>query len=372
MNHFFKVITLVCLLFSSLLTFGNPPNDDKFVVVLDAGHGGKDPGKVSHGYNEKDIALKIVLAIGKELEKDPKIKVVYTRKTDVFVELVERGRIANKANANLFVSVHCNAHTSSASGTETYVLGLHGNKKNFEVAKAENEVIFLEDNYETNYAGFDINAPEATINITIGQEENLSQSIEIAKMIQDKFTNTLKRKNRGVKQAAFVVLHQTIMPSVLIETGFITNTEERNFLKSTSGQSKISHAIVEAIYGYKTIIDENTGNVLISPHVPVTPVVATPEETLNTSNNAIIFKVQIASSSRDLPLKPENFNGLKTISQEKAGTIYRYFYGATNSYDRAKVLLKEAKKSSYNDAYIVAFRNGTKISVTEAIKSASN
>ncbi|GLB51761.1 N-acetylmuramoyl-L-alanine amidase [Neptunitalea chrysea] len=374
MNHLYKITALVIALLVGI-SFSHatpPPDDGKFVVVLDAGHGGEDPGKVSHGYNEKDIALKIVLAIGKELEKDPKIKVVYTRKTDVFVELVERGRIANKANADLFISVHCNAHNSNASGTETYVLGLHGNKKNFEVAKSENEVIFLEDNYKTNYAGFDINSPEATINITIGQEENLSQSIELAKYIQNKFTNALKRKNRGVKQAAFVVLHQTIMPSVLIETGFITNTEERNFLKSTNGQSKISHAIVEAIYTYKTMLEENTGSVLLDISAPVaTPITEINKEELP-SANGISFMVKIASSTRNLPLKPENFNGLSPISQEKSGTMYKYFYGETRSYDRAKVLLTQAKTAGFKDAYVVAYKNGEKISVANALKSASN
>lgn len=367
MKSYLKALLLI---FSTFLlvqktTATTPPKKDKFVVVLDAGHGGKDPGKVAHGYNEKDIALKIVLQIGKILEKDEKIKVVYTRTKDVFVELKERGKIANKADADLFVSVHCNAHDSNANGTETYVLGLHGNKRNFEVAKSENEVIYLEDDYETNYVGFDINSPETTIGLTILQEEFLDQSIALAKYIQENFTKTLSRKNRGVKQAAFVVLHQTFMPSVLIETGFITNTSERNFLKSSNGQYKISKAIVDAIYKYKKIVDENQAELInITSPIPATPVT---QEAAH-----IIFKVQIAASTNNLPLKPENFRGLSPISKEVSGSIYKYQYGETASYTEAKNLLQKAKQKGFKDAYLVAYKNGEKISVSEAAKSVAN
>ncbi|MDO9037781.1 MAG: N-acetylmuramoyl-L-alanine amidase, partial [Lutibacter sp.] len=178
----------------------------EFTVVLDAGHGGKDPGKVNHSHvKEKEIALKIVLQVGEILEKERNVKVVYTRKTDVFVELMERGRIANKADADLFVSIHCNAHNSQASGAETWVLGTHVNRQNFEVAKAENSVIFLEDNYEVKYKGFDPNSPDSVIGLTLMQEEYLDQSIQLASIIQDGFTNYLNRVDRGVKQAGFVV-----------------------------------------------------------------------------------------------------------------------------------------------------------------------
>ena len=196
---------------------------EKFTVVLDAGHGGHDPGNLGNGYLEKNIALKIVLEAGKLLEKDPDIKVIYTRKDDTFVDLYVRGEIANKAKADLFVSVHCDSHTSNAHGAGTFVLGLHANKQNFEIAKKENSVIYLEDNYETRYADYDINSPESVIGLTIMQEEFLDQSIMLAKMMQDNFAKKLKRNDRKVKQAGFIVLHQTFMPSVLIESGFLTN-----------------------------------------------------------------------------------------------------------------------------------------------------
>ena len=229
-------------------------NDNKpFIVVLDAGHGGKDPGRPTNfGYKEKDIALKIVLKIGENLKKHKNIKVIYTRKTDVFIELRQRAKIANKADADLFVSVHCNAHNSQAHGTETYVLGLGRNASNFRVAKQENEVIFYEDDYETNYEGFDPNSPETLIGLTLMQEDYLDQSILLARKIQDNFTNRLKRKNRGVKQAVFWVLHNTYMPSVLVETGFITNRKEGDYLNSVAGKNNISKSISDAILDYKS------------------------------------------------------------------------------------------------------------------------
>ena len=229
-TNFNWIFVFFCLFLFSKQSVIAQKND--FIVVLDAGHGGKDPGKVNSSHaKEKDIALSIVLKVGELLGKERNIKVVYTRTTDVFVDLWERGRIANKADADLFVSIHCNAHTSQAKGAETWVLGTHANRQNFEVAKAENSVILLEDNYHANYKGFNPNSPESVIGLTLMQEEYLDQSIQLASIVQDGLTNGLRRTNRGVKQAGFVVLHQTYMPSVLIETGFITNTEEGNLLR---------------------------------------------------------------------------------------------------------------------------------------------
>ena len=204
-----------------------------FVVVLDAGHGGHDSGNRGNGYYEKKIALTIALKIGAQLEKTPGIKVIYTRKKDVFVDLIERANIANKADADLFVSIHCDAFTSSrAFGAGTFVLGLHENERNFKVAQKENSVIFLEENYEQKYDGFDPNDPESVISLILMQETYLDQSINAASTIQKSFVNNLKRKDRTVKQAGFVVLKYTYMPSVLVETGFLTNSSEGAFLKN--------------------------------------------------------------------------------------------------------------------------------------------
>ena len=247
----------IILLFVLMLVFSNTSvsqtNSNPFIVVLDAGHGGKDPGRpTDFGYKEKDIALDIVLKIGNNLEKIEDIKVIYTRDKDVFIELRQRAKIANKADADLFVSVHCNAHNSQAYGTETYVLGLHRNDSNFRVAKLENEVIFLEDNFETNYEGFDPESPESLIGLTLMQEDYLDQSILLARYVQDNFTYKLKRKNRGVKQAGFWVLHNTYMPSILIETGFITNKSEGDYLNSQKGKIAVSKSISDAILNYKS------------------------------------------------------------------------------------------------------------------------
>ena len=237
------------------LQWVDPPNT--FVVVLDAGHGGHDPGNLGNGYQEKNIALQIVLQAGKELSQQKDIKVVYTRKDDSFVDLFARGEIANKANADLFVSVHCDSHSSDAQGAGTFVLGLHANKQNFEIAKKENSVIYLEDDYATRYSEYDINSPESIIGLTIMQEEFLEKSIELGKMMQSNFTRKLKRKDRQVKQAGFIVLHQTFMPSVLIETGFLTNKNEGAYLNSKKGQSDMGKAIAEAIIAYKETIVPN-------------------------------------------------------------------------------------------------------------------
>lgn len=336
---------------------------ESFTVVLDAGHGGKDPGKNSGKYNEKDIALNIVLQVGNKLKKNDNIKVNYTRNKDVFIGLKERGKMANDVNANLFVSVHCNAHHTQASGTETYVLGLHANKQNFEVAKQENSVIFLEDNYQEKYEGFDPNSPEAVIGLTLMQEEFLDESLLIASSIQNNFTNKLKRKNRGVKQAGFAVLHQTYMPSVLIETGFITNKEEGVFLNSKTGQEKIADAIYNAIIDYKKHLDENR---VVDIKPEVVPEIHTPE---NRIFNGVDFKVQIASSSKKLELKSYNFKGLKGVERLKVGKQYKYYYGKTSNYDEILKIQKQVKKGGYPSAFVIAYKDEKKISVADLLKA---
>jgi N-acetylmuramoyl-L-alanine amidase len=368
--------SLVFLLFFG--TFNEfAQNDNKpFIVVLDAGHGGKDPGRPTNfGYKEKDIALKIVLKIGENLKKHKNIKVIYTRKTDVFIELRQRAKIANKADADLFVSVHCNAHNSQAHGTETYVLGLGKNDSNFRVAKEENEVIFYEDDYETKYEGFDPNSPETLIGLTLMQEDYLDQSILLAQKIQDNFTNRLKRKNRGVKQAVFWVLHNTYMPSVLIETGFITNKTEGDYLNSVEGSSKISKSISDAILDYMSNLNTDT---FVQENTPPTEEVETTPETVKSvepnnspknSDASIVFKVQIAAGSKKLDTKSYNFNGLNDISRTKSKSIYRYFYGKTSSYDTATALKEEALNKGYKSAFIVAYKNDERIAIKTALKS---
>ncbi|WP_456463925.1 N-acetylmuramoyl-L-alanine amidase family protein [Lutibacter sp.] len=362
----------VFVFFSTFFSVTNSvlAQEKDFVVVLDAGHGGKDPGKVGYKkIKEKEIALKIVLQIGKLLEKEKGVKVIYTRKTDVFVDLWERGRIANKADADLFVSIHCNAHNSQAYGAETWVLGTHANKRNFEVAKAENAVILLEDNYQKNYKGFDPNSPESVIGLTLMQEEYLDQSIQLASIIQKGLTTDLKRKDRGVKQAGFVVLYQTYMPSVLIETGFITNKIEGPFLNSKIGQQKFSREIHKNILKYIKQLNLNTVKTdKVNIKIPKkTKGEVIKKESVDGLGN-VVFKVQIASGSRKLETKPYNFKGLKNIERVKVGKTYKYYLGLTHSYSKIKELQKLAKSKGFRTAFIVAFKNGKKIPVNNILK----
>jgi N-acetylmuramoyl-L-alanine amidase len=360
---------LLFVSFIIVLTFPSYANNannevEKFVVVLDAGHGGKDPGNMGNGYKEKDIALKVVLAIGSALEKNPNIEVIYTRKTDKFIDLFVRGKIANKAKADLFVSVHCDSHTSQAFGAGTFVLGLHRNKTNFEVAKKENAVILLEDNYHQNYAGYDPNSPESAISIMMGMEDYLDQSIQLASLIQKNFVQSLKRKDRSVKQAGFIVLHQTVMPSVLVELGFLTNNREGAYLNSKKGQRDMAKAVTDAILEYKSSLEQNVVHSVFEDEDEVEEIVSSNDDIYTD----VTFKVQIAASSKSLETKPYNFKGLDTISKEKVGSLYKYYYGATSNYSEAKRLVSEAKSKGYTSSYLVAFKHGRKISLTEALK----
>ncbi len=364
-----SLLKLFVLAVTGFVLIGSTPLEpepirSKFIVVLDAGHGGKDPGNRGGGFHEKDIALSIVLKVGRELEKNPTIKVIYTRDTDVFIPLDKRAKIANDAGADLFISVHCNAHSSQAYGTETFVLGLHKNQSNFEIAKKENSVIFLEEDYEVTYDGFNPNSPESYIGMMIMQEEYLDQSILLADFVQKKFTNDLSRKDRGVKQAGFLVLHQTYMPSVLIETGFLTNSSEGPFLNSTTGQSKMAGAIVEAVLDYSHNI-----NLGVLDNLAGESPVKIVEKEFDDTFIDVTFKVQLAASSKKLEPKSSNFKGLNPVFREKEGKLYKYYFGATSSYSQIQKLHQNAKKKGYTGSYLVAFKAGKKITVNEALKS---
>ena len=332
-----------------------------FVVVLDAGHGGKDSGNRGNGYYEKKIALNIILKIGKILESNSNTKVIYTRKNDVFVDLIERARVANRADADLFISVHCDSHTSQAYGAGTFVLGLHENQRNFEVAKKENSVIF----YEENYDGFDPNNPESVIGLTLMQETYLNQSITAADAIQKSFVANLKRKDRTVKQAGFVVLKYTYMPSVLVETGFLTNAKEGAYLNSSKGQVQMSEAISKAIINYKNSL---SSSVITSNSIgEVVEEVEDTKEVVKISTE-VVFKIQIAAISKDLEPNSFNFKGLSPISRENEKSLYRYYFGNTSTYDQAKKLKKKARRKGYKHAFIVAFKGNEKIKLSTVIQ----
>jgi len=337
--------------------------DKPFIVVLDAGHGGHDSGNRGNGYYEKKIALNIALKVGAQLDKISGIKVIYTRKKDVYVDLIERANIANKADADLFVSIHCDAFTSSrAFGAGTFVLGLHENERNFKVAQKENSVIFLEENYEQKYDGFDPNDPESVISLILMQETYLDQSIAAASTIQKSFVNNLKRKDRTVKQAGFIVLKYTYMPSVLVETGFLTNSSEGAFLNSSKGQNQMANAISKAIINYKNLLQAGVQRDAITVKNK-----SSQSEPLRL-NPDLIFKVQIAASKNRIAAKGFNFKGLSPISREKSAKLYRYFYESSTSYEEAQQHLKTAKSKGYTNAFVVAYEGNKKISISEALE----
>ena len=316
---FFNHSLTACILFVTFLFF--PPSSseiysqERFKIVIDAGHGGKDPGRPNKsGIKEKDIVLKIALDLGKKLENSGN-EVIYTRDKDIFLTLRQRAKIANDVDADLFISIHCNAfHDSSVHGSETFVYGLHVSDANFNVAKKENEIIFLDDHYQDDQETYSPTSTESLIGTTLMQEEYLDQSILLASFVQNNFKKNLKIRNRGVKQSGFWVLHNTYMPSILIEAGFMTNPKEGAYLNSKKGQVDISNSIHDAIERYKKAINyfEN----------PVTE---------SNTNDLVTYKVQIAAGKRRLELKSYNFKGLKSLSRVKDGSLYKYFYSSSTS-----------------------------------------
>jgi N-acetylmuramoyl-L-alanine amidase len=248
----FKKTKIVFAFLTMLLMVNTYGQSNNFKVTLDAGHGGKDDGAKYFGNKEKDLTLAVTMKVGKLLEQDSNVTLIYTRKTDEFIELRERAKIANRANSNLFVSIHCNANKSpTGNGSETYVMGMSRANMNLEVSKTENSVIFLEDNYQKTYKGFDPNKPETLIGLQIVQESNLTSSIDLANKIQNNFSNSLAIKSRGIKQEPLWVLDATTMPGVLIEIGFISNKIDVSILESEDGQNDIAKTIANAIISYK-------------------------------------------------------------------------------------------------------------------------
>ena len=384
MNVFkkFKGLTLIIIALCSSAIFAQTP---KFKVVLDAGHGGPDFGATYHGLAEKTIALSVTQKVGKILEKNPNIDVIYTRNTDVFIELNKRAEIANSNKASIFVSIHCNANkNNSAEGYETYVMGMHRNASNLEVAKLENEVVTMEKDYKLKYNGYDPKNPETAIGTTLLQEEYMDNSISLASRVQNGMATNFGRKDRRVKQAGFLVLREIYMPRILIEMGFISNVREGNYMNSEVGQNEIATGIANAIISYKNeYYGAGKNEPQIEKYVPKTAekdVIPQTAPVNNNSNsasdpivtetkNGITFKVQIAASGKKLDLTPSNFKGLNNISvANDGGTLYKYMYGNTSSYEEVKQNLTEAKAKGFEGAYIIAFKDGVKIKLQEALK----
>ena len=393
-------------------------------VVIDAGHGGHDAGCLGFSSMEKHIALAIALKMGAMIEeKFTDVKVIYTRKTDVFIPLFERAAIANRTKADLFICIHCNAGGKAAYGVETYVMGLHKTADNLTTAKRENASILLEEDYKVQYDGFDPGSPEANIIFSLCQNQFMNHSLSFAAKVQNQFDKHAGRFNRGVKQAGFLVLYKTAMPSVLIETGFLTHAEEEKYLLSTKGQTTIATCIYQAFKEYKvemeggsmdeTAISKNepdkdsetprpsipfikdsitadtvspkdkfptvkdsvsqviktTDDTIVQKNKVVIPVKKTPKTNDKvTGKNKIFFTVQIAASTnaaKDLP----KYMHIKDIHSLKgADGFTRFMAGNFISYDEARSRQTQLKTTGYKDAFITAYNGTERITVNQAIE----
>lgn len=417
----YKIFSVLLIIpFFCYISYSSPATsqtDRQFVVIIDPGHGGKDPGAVYNGIQEKDAVLGIGLKLGKLIREDfPDVKVIFTRSTDVFVPLIDRSRIANKNKANLFISLHANfCGTPSIAGTETYVLGLHRSNENLEVAKKENSVILLEDNYKQTYQGFDPNLSESYIMFELAQDVYMDQSLAFANNIQQQFDSKLSSSNRGVKQAGFLVLRESSMPSVLVETGFISNPNEARYLMSEAGQSNIAHSILTAFKKFK---EKNAAPALIASGKPikiqersdaVSEKGQSDNETENPANkpdqasektsgsnssqaetepdttstqkisakskaddstdtstvekatqpSGVYYSVQIAASTTSVEPLPSNFKGIANIRREKSDKYYRYFVGRENSVNEIIPVWEQIRKK-FPSSFVVSFKNGVR------------
>lgn len=415
--------------FLSLNSYSLPltnQNNKQMVVVIDPGHGGKDPGAIGKGIREKDVVLGIGLKLGKYLNENfPDVKVIFTRNTDVFVPLIDRSRIANKNKADLFISIHANTIGSpSTRGTETFTLGPARSKDNEVVQRKENSVIVLEDNYKETYEGFDPNSAESYIIFANYQSDYMDQSIMLADEIQRQLESRTQSINRGPKQAGFLVLRQSAMPSVLVETGFISNPAEANYLKSEEGQRTIALSILEAFRKFKArnysggetaiakvetvqdnkpekpatnpdtaarIADKKATSNSVAKNDSSKPEVNTEEKTSqiaattkqkateaqpapqNTSadnkltENSTYYSVQIAASTTSAEPIPANFKGLKNIRSEKTDKYYRYYIGKEASVENLSPLLQQIRLK-YPQAFIVSFVNGQRVLINTETK----
>lgn len=352
--------------------------DGDFVVVIDAGHGGKDPGAVGKRTKEKDVNLNVALALGKLIEnKMEDTRVIYTRKTDSFVSLDKRAKIANDAKADLFISIHTNALPKGriARGTETYTLGMARADENLEVAKRENSVILVEDNYKERYAGFNPNSSESYIMFEFMQDKYMEQSVSLAKGIQGQFKSYARRADKGVHQAGFLVLRATSMPSVLIELGYISTPDEETYLSSKKGVAALSQSIYNAFVEYKktqcitsTTLPKKKNEVSPVSREQVQPVHDNGKQEKETKQIAgrPVFKVQILTSSTKLPAGSSKLKGLEVGFYIENG-LYKYTTGETEDYNEI-LRVKKRLGAKFKDAFIVAFRDEQKINLQEAIR----
>ncbi len=375
----------------------------KFTLVIDAGHGGHDTGALGAFSKEKNINLNVALAFGRYVENNcPDVKVIYTRKTDVFIPLHTRADIANRNKADLFISVHTNAvpRGKTVRGLETYTLGMHRAGTNLEVAKRENSVILIEKDYKQRYEGFDPNSSESYIMFEFMQDKNMAQSVELAKYVQKHACASANRLNKGVKQAGFLVLRETSMPSCLIELGFITTPDEEQFLNSKDGIDRLGYGIYKAFLDYKRRYDgritvpyqadqkeeinipsvvpqeekTETARKTVPVNVqkePATPpvkveVVKEEQEQVEAQDSTLVFKVQIMASTSRQKISKSKLDGLEAKYYEEGG-FYKYTVGESQDFDEiAKI--RERLVGNFPEAFVIAFKGVQKVDTRAAIR----
>ncbi|RGM48160.1 MULTISPECIES: N-acetylmuramoyl-L-alanine amidase family protein [Bacteroides] len=391
--------TSICLgLLTSFFCAGSAEAKN-FVVVIDAGHGGHDPGAIGKISKEKNINLNVALKFGKLIQKNcGDVKVIYTRTRDVFIPLDRRAEIANNAKADLFISIHTNAlaNNRTAKGASTWTLGLAKSDANLEVAKRENSVILYESDYKTRYAGFNPNSAESYIIFEFMQDKYMSQSVHLASLVQKQFRHSCNRIDRGVHQAGFLVLKASAMPSILVELGFISTPEEERYLNSETGTTTLANGIFRAFLTYKreqeirlngsskTILPEDipeaieetvaSADTKVKNKVPqskVNPVSPSPQQVEKavvnqTERTGIVFKIQILTSSRPIAKNDKRLKGLKNVDYYKEGGLYKYTYGTSPDYNKV-VRTKRTIAAQFKDAFIIAFKDGQKTNVNAAI-----
>lgn len=364
-------------------------------IVIDAGHGGHDPGALGRMSKEKNINLAIALKLGNMIQRNLKdVRVVYTRDRDYFVELYRRAEIANETKADLFISIHCNAnHSKALQGAETYIMGLHKSQANLNIAKLENASILLESGYQETYGGFDPNSDESYIAFSLNQNSNLDQSTDFASLIQNQMAERVGMNDRGVRQAGFIVLWKTTMPSVLVEVGYLSNASEEKFLISGKGQDYIASAIYRALKEFReqntSVSQSGTGNPDQRVQPAADPVFRDPETTRVQTNRSVpsasdirkknrgatavggeasgvTFRVQIAVSTTELSLHASRFKGFSQVKMYRHNNMYKYTVGDEVSLQAAEKLLQEVKRKGVRDAFIVVFRDNQRISQEEA------
>jgi len=334
-------------------------------IVIDAGHGGKDPGASGKHSREKDIVLSIALKTGKLIEADLKdVNIIYTRKTDVFIPLNTRAKIANNSKADLFISIHCNSNTSSQpKGSETYVMGMHKSEANLQVAMLENSAILLEDDYKTNYEGFDPSSTENHIIFNFFQNSFQSQNLEMATAVQSQFKRNTAVRDRGVKAAGFWVLYKTAMPGILIELGFLSNPTDETYLLSEKGQNQMAAAIYNALKAYKIKHDA-----LELQKLGMTAAEAQKNKANKKNIQEVSFRVQFMSLATEKKLTGKKYSKLPDIKSYYHKGLYRYTSGDTPNYTEIVNLQNQVRKAGFKDAFIIAIYNGKRISISEGRK----